>query len=145
MFLLIRLPLKHLQNYCPHYLHPRKFGLYLTWKWLVQGIYPQHFIKFYFIICEIVEHLQCQNFYHDDNACLFSSVFFSILIQFCSSCLTFLLLSFRSCKQVQKLNKSVWNVNSAISSSALLESAHALQLMVYPLTLFFKMFESFSW
>nr|XP_034905088.1 uncharacterized protein LOC118041719 isoform X2 [Populus alba] len=36
----------------------------------------------------------------------------------------------RSCKQVQKLNKSVWNVNSAISSSALLESAHALQLMV---------------
>ncbi|KAG6784233.1 hypothetical protein POTOM_009921 [Populus tomentosa] len=35
----------------------------------------------------------------------------------------------RSCKQVQKLNKSVWNVNSAISSSALLESAHALQLM----------------
>jgi hypothetical protein len=45
---------------------------------------------------------------------------------------------------VQKLNKSVWNVNSAISSSALLESAHALQLMVYPLTLFFKMFESFS-
>lgn len=50
----------------------------------------------------------------------------------------------RSCKQVQKLNKSVWNVNSAISSSALLESAHALQLMVYPLTLVFKMFESFS-
>ncbi|KAJ7006752.1 uncharacterized protein [Populus alba] len=36
----------------------------------------------------------------------------------------------RSCKQVQKLNKSVWNVNSAISSSALLESAHALQLMI---------------
>ncbi|KAG5250929.1 hypothetical protein OIU78_012252 [Salix suchowensis] len=35
----------------------------------------------------------------------------------------------RSCKQVQKLNKSVWDVNSAISSSALLESAHALQLM----------------
>jgi hypothetical protein len=58
--------------------------------------------------------------------------------------LDILLLSFRSCKQVQKLNKSVWNVNSAISSSALLESAHALQLMVYPLTLFFKMFESFS-
>lgn len=36
----------------------------------------------------------------------------------------------RSCKQVQKLNKSVWNVNSAISSSALLESAHALQPMI---------------
>uniref|UniRef100_A0A6N2MHN3 UV radiation resistance protein/autophagy-related protein 14 n=1 Tax=Salix viminalis TaxID=40686 RepID=A0A6N2MHN3_SALVM len=35
----------------------------------------------------------------------------------------------RSCKQVQKLNKSVWDVNSAISSSALSESAHALQLM----------------
>ncbi|KAF9687273.1 hypothetical protein SADUNF_Sadunf02G0076500 [Salix dunnii] len=35
----------------------------------------------------------------------------------------------RSCKQVQKLNKSVWNVNSTISSSALLESAHAWQLM----------------
>ncbi|CAK7347073.1 unnamed protein product [Dovyalis caffra] len=34
----------------------------------------------------------------------------------------------RSCKQVQKLNKSVWNVNSAISSSMLLESAHALYL-----------------
>ncbi|KAJ6685496.1 DNA-DIRECTED RNA polymerase II PROTEIN [Salix purpurea] len=50
----------------------------------------------------------------------------------------------RSCKQVQKLNKSVWDVNSAISSSALLESAHALQLMVYTSTLFLKMFESFS-
>ncbi|KAF2297403.1 hypothetical protein GH714_023147 [Hevea brasiliensis] len=34
----------------------------------------------------------------------------------------------RSCKQVQKLNKSVWNVNSTISSSTLLESAHALHL-----------------
>jgi len=45
MFLLIRLPSKHLQNYWPHYLHPRKFGLYLTWKWPVQGIYPQHFIN----------------------------------------------------------------------------------------------------
>ncbi|KAK6940115.1 UV radiation resistance protein/autophagy-related protein 14 [Dillenia turbinata] len=30
----------------------------------------------------------------------------------------------RSCKQVQQLNKSVWNVNSAISSSTLLESLH---------------------
>ncbi|KAK6938196.1 UV radiation resistance protein/autophagy-related protein 14 [Dillenia turbinata] len=30
----------------------------------------------------------------------------------------------RSCKQVQQLNKSVWNVNSAISSSNLLESSH---------------------
>ncbi|KAA8538021.1 hypothetical protein F0562_027399 [Nyssa sinensis] len=35
----------------------------------------------------------------------------------------------RSSKQVQQLNKSVWNVNSAISSSALLESAHALSTM----------------
>ncbi|KAG8633407.1 uncharacterized protein LOC110606739 isoform X1 [Manihot esculenta] len=34
----------------------------------------------------------------------------------------------RSCKQVQKLNKSIWNVNSTISSSTLLESAHALHL-----------------
>ncbi|KAJ8762784.1 hypothetical protein K2173_022913 [Erythroxylum novogranatense] len=34
----------------------------------------------------------------------------------------------RSCKQVQKLNKSVWTVNSAIASSALLESAHALHV-----------------
>lgn len=32
----------------------------------------------------------------------------------------------RSCKQVQQLNKSVWNVDSAIASSTLLESAHAL-------------------
>ncbi|PIA33339.1 hypothetical protein AQUCO_04100038v1 [Aquilegia coerulea] len=31
----------------------------------------------------------------------------------------------RSCKQVQQLNKSVWLVNSGISSSGLLESAHA--------------------
>ncbi|RWR78445.1 UV radiation resistance protein/autophagy-related protein 14 [Cinnamomum micranthum f. kanehirae] len=30
----------------------------------------------------------------------------------------------RSCEQVQQLNKSVWNVNSAISSSSLVESAH---------------------
>ncbi|GAB4852303.1 hypothetical protein Ancab_016495 [Ancistrocladus abbreviatus] len=35
----------------------------------------------------------------------------------------------RSCKQVQQLNKSVWNVNSAMSSSALLESAHTLPSM----------------
>ncbi|KAI3692801.1 hypothetical protein L6452_32624 [Arctium lappa] len=30
----------------------------------------------------------------------------------------------RSSKQVQQLNYSVWNVNSAISSSTLLESTH---------------------
>ncbi|KAM7263859.1 hypothetical protein ACFE04_001542 [Oxalis oulophora] len=34
----------------------------------------------------------------------------------------------RSCKQVQQMNKSVWNVNSAISSSSLLDSAHALSI-----------------
>ncbi|KAF9593214.1 hypothetical protein IFM89_020709 [Coptis chinensis] len=34
----------------------------------------------------------------------------------------------RSCKQAQKLNKSVWLVNSGISSSSLLESAHATSL-----------------
>lgn len=32
----------------------------------------------------------------------------------------------RSCKQVKQLNKSVWDVNSTIASSTLLESAHAL-------------------
>ncbi|XP_010261160.1 PREDICTED: uncharacterized protein LOC104600052 [Nelumbo nucifera] len=35
----------------------------------------------------------------------------------------------RSCKQVQQLNKSVWHVNSAISSSSLLESAHSTPTM----------------
>ncbi|XP_077224720.1 DNA-directed RNA polymerase II protein isoform X2 [Tasmannia lanceolata] len=35
----------------------------------------------------------------------------------------------RSYKQVQQLNKSVWHVNSAISSSSLLESAHATTIM----------------
>ncbi|XP_031389919.1 uncharacterized protein LOC116202488 isoform X2 [Punica granatum] len=35
----------------------------------------------------------------------------------------------RSSKQVQQLNKSVWNVNSVIASSTLLESAHALPIM----------------
>ncbi|GFY96492.1 DNA-directed RNA polymerase II protein [Actinidia rufa] len=34
----------------------------------------------------------------------------------------------RSSKQVQKLNKSAWNVNSALSSSTLLESAHTLPI-----------------
>ncbi|RXH90864.1 hypothetical protein DVH24_006809 [Malus domestica] len=34
----------------------------------------------------------------------------------------------RSCKQVQQLNKSVWNVDSAISSTTLLDSAHAMAL-----------------
>ncbi|KAI5355425.1 PREDICTED: DNA-directed RNA polymerase [Prunus dulcis] len=34
----------------------------------------------------------------------------------------------RSCKQVQQLNKSVWNVNSAISSTTLLDSAHAMTM-----------------
>ncbi|XP_021284292.1 uncharacterized protein LOC110416596 [Herrania umbratica] len=34
----------------------------------------------------------------------------------------------RSSKQAQQLNKSVWNVNSAMSSSMLLESAHMLPL-----------------
>ncbi|KAM1074594.1 hypothetical protein ACFX11_019772 [Malus domestica] len=34
----------------------------------------------------------------------------------------------RSCKQVKQLNKSVWNVNSAISST-MLDSAHAMALM----------------
>ncbi|KAJ4701244.1 putative DNA-directed RNA polymerase II [Melia azedarach] len=34
----------------------------------------------------------------------------------------------RSCKQVQQLNKSVWNMNSAISSTTLLESAHMLPI-----------------
>ncbi|KAL5726392.1 hypothetical protein ACHQM5_009438 [Ranunculus cassubicifolius] len=33
--------------------------------------------------------------------------------------------SSRSCKQVQRLNKSVWLVNSGMSSNSLLESAHA--------------------
>ncbi|KAH1213954.1 hypothetical protein GmHk_14G041802 [Glycine max] len=32
----------------------------------------------------------------------------------------------RTCKQVQQLNKSVWNMNSAISSTTLLESAHSV-------------------
>ncbi|KAF7816928.1 UV radiation resistance protein/autophagy-related protein 14 [Senna tora] len=32
----------------------------------------------------------------------------------------------RSCKQAQQLNKSVWNVNSAISSTTLLESSHSV-------------------
>ncbi|CAO2841780.1 unnamed protein product [Amaranthus hypochondriacus] len=36
----------------------------------------------------------------------------------------------RSCKQVQQLNKSVWNVNSMIDSSTMLESAHAQPLML---------------
>ncbi|CAM8942371.1 unnamed protein product [Rhodiola kirilowii] len=35
----------------------------------------------------------------------------------------------RPYKQVQQLNKSVWNVNSTISSSSLVESAHTLSLM----------------
>ncbi|XP_022744709.1 uncharacterized protein LOC111295446 isoform X1 [Durio zibethinus] len=35
----------------------------------------------------------------------------------------------RSGKQVQQINKSVWNLNSAISSSTLLESAHMLPSM----------------
>lgn len=35
----------------------------------------------------------------------------------------------RSSKQVQQLNKSVWNVNSAISSSSLLDSTHTLPAM----------------
>ncbi|KAI4388050.1 hypothetical protein MLD38_000422 [Melastoma candidum] len=35
----------------------------------------------------------------------------------------------RSSKQVQQMNKSVWNVNSLIASSALLESAHMLPIM----------------
>ncbi|KAL6179786.1 hypothetical protein ACLB2K_046457 [Fragaria x ananassa] len=34
----------------------------------------------------------------------------------------------RSCKQVQQLNKSVWNVNSAISSTTLLDSVHAMTM-----------------
>ncbi|KAM5575863.1 hypothetical protein ABKV19_014684 [Rosa sericea] len=34
----------------------------------------------------------------------------------------------RSCKQVQQLNKSVWNANSAISSTTLLDSAHAMTM-----------------
>ncbi|GLT41389.1 hypothetical protein SLA2020_154560 [Shorea laevis] len=34
----------------------------------------------------------------------------------------------RSCKEVQQLNKSVWNMNSAMSSSTLLESAHMLPI-----------------
>lgn len=37
--------------------------------------------------------------------------------------------SSRSSKQVQKLNKSIWNVNSAISSSTLLDSAHSMHVM----------------
>ncbi|XP_028771899.1 uncharacterized protein LOC114729112 [Neltuma alba] len=32
----------------------------------------------------------------------------------------------RPCKQVQQLNKSVWNVNSAISSTTLLENSHSV-------------------
>ncbi|XP_014492640.1 uncharacterized protein LOC106755057 [Vigna radiata var. radiata] len=32
----------------------------------------------------------------------------------------------RTCKQVQQLNKSVWSMNSAISSTTLLESAHSV-------------------
>ncbi|XP_057503070.1 uncharacterized protein LOC130786727 [Actinidia eriantha] len=34
----------------------------------------------------------------------------------------------RSSKQIQQLNKSAWNVNSALSSSTLLESAHTLPI-----------------
>ncbi|KAL2977456.1 hypothetical protein AAZX31_13G069300 [Glycine max] len=36
----------------------------------------------------------------------------------------------RTCKQVQQLNKSVWNMNSAISSTTLLESAHSVPTTV---------------
>lgn len=42
-----------------------------------------------------------------------------------------LILLCRSSKQVPHLNKSAWNMNSAISSSSLLESAHTLPVMVY--------------
>ncbi|XP_059630463.1 uncharacterized protein LOC132273522 [Cornus florida] len=35
----------------------------------------------------------------------------------------------RPSKQAQQMNKSVWDVNSAVSSSALLESAHTLPIM----------------
>ncbi|KAK4742074.1 hypothetical protein SAY87_000075 [Trapa incisa] len=35
----------------------------------------------------------------------------------------------RSNQQVQQMNKSVWNVNSAIASSSLLETAHALPIL----------------
>ncbi|OIW16585.1 hypothetical protein TanjilG_02791 [Lupinus angustifolius] len=35
----------------------------------------------------------------------------------------------RTCKQVQQLNNSVWNMNSAISSTTLLESAHSVPTM----------------
>lgn len=35
----------------------------------------------------------------------------------------------RSCKQVQQLNKSVWNVNSMIASSTMLESTHAQSIV----------------
>ncbi|XP_061339563.1 uncharacterized protein LOC133286191 [Gastrolobium bilobum] len=34
------------------------------------------------------------------------------------------------CKQVQQLNKSVWNMNSTISSTTLLESAHSVPTTV---------------
>ena len=40
-------------------------------------------------------------------------------------------LIFRSCKQVQQLNKSVWNVNSAISSTTLLDSVHTMTMTVH--------------
>lgn len=42
-----------------------------------------------------------------------------------------LILLCRSSKQVQQLNKSAWNMNSAISSSTLLESLHTLPVTVY--------------
>ncbi|KAL1359554.1 hypothetical protein HN51_004873 [Arachis hypogaea] len=35
----------------------------------------------------------------------------------------------RTCKQVQQLNKSVWNMNSAISSTTLLDSTHSVPPM----------------
>ncbi|KAK3025680.1 hypothetical protein RJ639_042020 [Escallonia herrerae] len=47
-----------------------------------------------------------------------------------STAMTYANFIFRSSKQVQQLNKSVWNMNSAISSSSLLDSTEALSVKV---------------
>lgn len=46
-------------------------------------------------------------------------------------CMTLAVIIFRSSRQVEQLNKSVWNVNSTICSTTLLESAHNLPIMVW--------------
>jgi hypothetical protein len=106
-------------------------------------MYLQHFINSTPVNVKSKNTCHCQHFDHDYDAFVSLSLPSFITSFNFVYCATFT-FEFQVMQARAKVEQSVWNENSAISSSTLLESAQALHLIDCPLLCFCKMFEIFS-